>query len=73
VKEWEKFYEINNEKGFVRYGHVCGEDYFGPRDINRDSQRIKLGTATWDGGTPAEERWEYSNSSLGHTKCTLIN
>jgi len=25
--------------------HVCGGDYyFGPRNIDRDSQRIKLGT-----------------------------
>jgi len=52
---------------------VCGGDYFGPRDIDRDSQRIKLGTATWDGSAPAKERWEYGNPSLGHTKCTLIN
>jgi hypothetical protein len=53
---------------------VCGGDYyFGPRDIHRDSQRLKLGTVTWDGSAPAEELWEGGNPSLGHAKCTLIN
>jgi len=40
---------------------VCGGDYFGPRDIDRD------------GSAPAEERSESGNRSLGHAKCTLIN
>jgi hypothetical protein len=53
---------------------VCGGDYyFGPRDIHRDLQRIKLGTVAWDGSTLAEGCWEYRNLSLGHAKCTLIN
>jgi len=52
---------------------VCGWDYFGPRDIDRDSQRIKLGTVAWDGSAPAEEHWECGNPSLSHAKCTLIS
>lgn len=54
--------------------HMCGGDYyFGHRDIDRDSQRIKLGTIAWDGSAPAEGRWEGENLFLGHAKCTLIN
>jgi hypothetical protein len=52
---------------------VCGRHYFGPRDIDGNSHRIKLGTVAWDGSAPAEERWEGGNPSLCHAKCTLIN
>jgi hypothetical protein len=36
--------------------NVCGEDYyFGPRDIYRDSQRLKLGTVAWMEAQPLKD------------------
>jgi hypothetical protein len=58
---------------FLYMRHVCrGDYYFGPRNIDRDLQRIKLGTVAWDGSAPTEGRWEGGNPSLSHAKCTLI-
>jgi hypothetical protein len=31
-----------NEKGFMRLRHVCGGDYFGPRDIHRSLSSVPL-------------------------------
>jgi hypothetical protein len=36
--------------------NVCGEDYyFGPRDIHKDSQRLKHGTVAWMKAQPLKD------------------
>jgi hypothetical protein len=44
--------------------HVCGGDYyFGPRDIHRDSQRLKLGTVVWMKAQPLKD---FGNAVIHH-------
>jgi hypothetical protein len=53
---------------------MCVEEIIilAPEILTEIHREFKLGTITWDGSAPTEERWEGDNPSLGHAKCTLI-